>query len=294
MKTTIRNNLVRTVNMLADEIGPRAYHQTDALKKTSDYIKGELGSYGYDVSVQSYRAEERTFENVFTEKKGIRAPDTIIVVGAHYDTVEGTPGADDNASGVAALLELARLLINEPLGMAVHFAAFVLEESPFCRSRFMGSHVYAENLHQSRMKVEGMICLESVGYFRDSPQSQMFPLSFFRFMYPTTGNFIAFVSDFRSKGFLNRAKTGFRKGTAFPVESISAFSAVPGIDFSDHWSFWKFGYQAIMVTDTAFYRNPNYHEAGDVPEILDYECMTEVVIGLKSAIKELTENENDE
>lgn len=277
--------------MLADEIGPRAYYQKDALEKTSDYIKAELSGYGYDVSVQSYRADRGTYENILAEKKGNRAPDSIIVVGAHYDTVGGTPGADDNASGIAVLLELARLLINEPLGMTVHFAAFVLEESPFCRSRFMGSYVYAENLYQGRMNVEGMICLESVGYFRNTPQSQMFPLSFFRFLYPTTGNFITFVSNLRSKGFLNRAKTGFRKGTGFPVESISAFSVVPGIDFSDHWSFWKFGYQAIMITDTAFYRNPNYHEAGDVPEILDYACMTEVVIGLQSAIKELTENE---
>lgn len=284
MKISIQNNLKKTVNMLAGEIGSRGYLQTEALKKSADYIKSELGSYGYNVSVQSYDAKEGTFENIYVEKKGEKRPDKILVIGAHYDTVTGTPGADDNASGVAALLELARLLADEPLDMTLHFAAFTLEEPPFFRSSKQGSYVYAESLHQKNLDIEGMICLESIGYFTDEPGSQMFPLAFFRFMYPDTANFITFVSDFQSKGFLNRAMEGFKKGTGFPVESISAFSIIPGIDFSDHRSFWKFGYDAFMVTDTAFYRNPNYHEAGDVPGTLDYERMTEVVIGLEKAI----------
>lgn len=284
MKISIQDNLKKTVNMLAGEIGSRGYLQTEALKKSADYIKSELDSYGYNVSVQSYDAKEGTFENIYVEKKGEKTPDKILVIGAHYDTVMGTPGADDNASGVAALLELARLLADEPLDMTLHFVAFTLEEPPFFRSRKQGSHVYAESLHQKNLDIEGMICLESIGYFTGEPGSQMFPLSFFRFMYPDTANFIAFVSDFRSKGFLNRAMEGFKKGTGFPVESISAFSIIPGIDFSDHRSFWKFGYDAFMVTDTAFYRNPNYHEAGDVPGTLDYERMTEVVVGLEKAI----------
>jgi hypothetical protein len=284
IRMSIQNNLKKTVNMLAGEIGSRGYLQTEALKKSADYIKSELGSYGYDVSVQSYDAKEGTFENVFVEKKGKKRPDKILVIGAHYDTVIGTPGADDNASGVAALLELARLLADETLDMTLHFVAFTLEEPPFFRSRKQGSYVYAESLHQRNLDIEGMICLESIGFFTDEPGSQMFPLPFFRFMYPGTGSFITFVSDFQSRGFLNRAKEGFKKGTGFPVESISAFSIIPGIDFSDHRSFWKFGYDAFMVTDTAFYRNPNYHEAGDVPETLDYERMTEVVIGLRKAI----------
>lgn len=288
MRNSIRNNLEKTVHILAGEIGSRGYVETEELKRAGEYIKSEFSSYGYNVSIQPYDAKNGTYENIFVLKKGKKNPDKILVIGAHYDTVTGTPGADDNASGIAALLELARLLFDEPLDMSLHFTAFTLEEPPFFRSRKQGSYVYAESLHQKGTDVEGMICLESIGYFSDKPGSQMFPLAFFRYIYPTTGNFITFVSDFRSRGFLNRAMTGFKRGTDFPVESISAFSIIPGVDFSDHRSFWKFGYDAFMVTDTAFYRNPNYHEAGDVPETVDYERMTEVVVGLKAAIEGLT------
>jgi Zn-dependent M28 family amino/carboxypeptidase len=230
------------------------------------------------------------YENIFIEKRGRKRPDKILVIGAHYDTVSGTPGADDNASGVAGLLELARLLYDEPLNKTLHFVAFSLEEPPFFRSKFMGSYVYAKSLNKAGKDVEGMVCLESIGYFTDEPESQLFPLPLFRFMYPKTGNFISFVSNFQSKVFLNRAKMAFRNGTDLPVESLSAFSIIPGIDFSDHRSFWKFGYDAFMVTDTAFYRNPYYHGIGDVPETIDFERMTEVVFGLKSAIIKLADN----
>ncbi|MEK6528582.1 MAG: peptidase M28, partial [Nitrospirota bacterium] len=158
---------------------------------------------------------------------------------------------------------------------------------PFFRSKFMGSHIYAQSLKDNNEEVEGMICLEMIGYFKDKPGSQVFPLSLFKLMYPDRGNFIMLAGNFQSKKFLARVKNGFKKGSAMPVESISSFSLIPGIDFSDHRSFWEFGYDAIMVTDTAFYRNPNYHGIGDVFETLDYERMSEVVLGLKSAIEKL-------
>ncbi len=287
IKMDTQNNLEKTVNFLAKEIGSRGYFQIDALTKTADYIKSVLRSYGYTVLIQPYKAEGNIYENIFIEKIGSKSPEKILVIGAHYDTVAGTPGADDNASGVAALLELARLHKEESLDKTLQFVAFALEEPPFFRSKFMGSYVYAKNLSKEGKIIDGMICLESIGYFTDKPDSQLFPLPFFRFMYPTTGNFIAFVSNFHSKSFLNRAKTAFKNGTDLPVESISAFSLIPGIDFSDHRSFWKFGYNAFMVTDTAFYRNTQYHGAGDIPETLDYERMAKVVLGLKSAIEEL-------
>ena len=287
IKEQITGNLIKTVHYLAEEIGPRSYTQTAALKKTADYIKSALHGYGYEVSVQEYSARERTFENIYVVKKGAAHPEKILVVGAHYDTVSGTPGADDNASGVAGLLELARLFADEQPGITLHFVAFALEEPPFFRSQQMGSYVYAKKLNDGRSDVEGMICLESIGFFRDGPDSQMFPLPFFRFFYPTTGNYITFVSDFQSRGLLNRAKNAFMQGSSLPVESLSSFALIPGIDFSDHRSFWKFGYKAIMITDTAFYRNPNYHGIGDVPSTLDYERLAEVVIGLKASIREL-------
>ena len=283
----IRENLERAVRFLAEDIGPRAYLHQDALNRAAEYIGSEMRSYGYDVLTQPYDVDGAEYRNVFAVKKGLASPERVLVVGAHYDTVIGTPGADDNASAVAGLLELSRLLRDVPLESTVHFIAFTLEEPPFFRTRSMGSYVYAESLKSNGVNVEGMICLESIGYFSDSPESQLFPLPFFRLIYPTTGNFIIFAGNFGSKGFLDRAKEGFIKGTDQPLETISAPSIIPGMDFSDHRSFWKFGYDAFMVTDTAFYRNPNYHTAGDLPETLDFKRMSEVVPGLRSSIEKL-------
>ena len=283
----IQTNLKRTVNFLSKEVGSRGYLQVDSLNKTGDYIKSELSNYGYTVLEQPYEVEGQIYKNIFVEIKGEKPPEKVLVIGAHYDTVMGTPGADDNASGIAGLIELARLLSNRSFDKTIQLVAFTLEEAPFFRSRFMGSHIYAQSLKQRGIDVEGVICLEMIGYFTDAPESQLFPLPFFRWMYPTKGNFIIIVGNMRSRSFLNRVKSGFKKGTDLPVESISAIPLVIGIDFSDHRSFWKLNYDAVMVTDTAFYRNPQYHGMGDTPEILDYERMAKVVLGLKSSIEEL-------
>ncbi len=283
----IQNNLRNTVNHLAGEIGSRGYLQLEALNKSADYIRSEFSRYGYAVSEQPYEVEGRIYKNIFVEIKGEKNPEKILVVGAHYDTVTGTPGADDNASGIAGLLELARLLKEGSFGMTVQLVAFTLEEPPFFRSGFMGSHVYARGLKEKKADVAGMICLEMIGYFTDRPESQMFPLPFLRWVFPKEGNFITLVSNLHSKDFLKRVKKAFTKGTDLPVESFSSLPIVIGVDFSDHRSFWHFGYDAVMVTDTAFFRNPQYHGIGDIPELLDYEKMAKVVLGLKSAIEEL-------
>jgi Zn-dependent M28 family amino/carboxypeptidase len=237
--------------------------------------------------IQQYEAKGNLYENIYVEMRGAKTPEKILVIGAHYDTVMGTPGADDNASGIAGLLELARLLYEKRPDMTVQFVAFTLEEPPFFRSRRQGSYVYAKGLNSKGSDVEGMICLEMIGYFKDEPHSQFFPLPMFRWFYPSEGNFITLVSNFGSKGFLKRVKGGFKMGTGLPVETLTSISLIPGVDFSDHRSFWKFGYNAIMVTDTAFYRNPQYHGPGDIAGILDYDRMTEVVLGLKSAVLKL-------
>jgi Zn-dependent M28 family amino/carboxypeptidase len=283
----MQSNLRKTVNILAKDIGSRSYLQMDSLRKAAGYIVSELERYGYHVATQSYDYQGNTYKNIIAEIKGDTAPEKILVVGAHYDSVTGTPGADDNASGIAGLLELARQLNNRVFDRTVRFVAFALEEPPVFRSRFMGSYVYAKSLNEKGEDVEGMICLEMIGYFTDTPGSQVYPLPFFRWFYPDKGNFIILVSNLQSRGFVNRVKSAFKKGASVPVESISTVSIVPGVDFSDHRSFWKFGYDALMVTDTAFYRNPHYHGAGDIPETLDYGRMAEVVLGLKSSIVEL-------
>ena len=283
----IRENLKKTVYMLSEEIGSRGYLQADALERAVNYITSELKHYGYDVLFQPYEFEGRIYKNIYAEIRGKKTPEKILIIGAHYDTVTGTPGADDNASGIAGLLEIARLLHNQIFDKTIRFVAFTLEEPPFFRSKFMGSYVYARSLKENGEDIEGMICLEMIGYFTDKPKSQFFPLSIFRWMYPDKGNFITLVSNLQSKDFLNRVKHIFKKNTDLPVESISTLSIIPGIDFSDHRSFWEFDYNALMVTDSAFYRNPNYHNIGDIPETLDYESMSKVVSGLKSAIEEL-------
>lgn len=285
MRTEIQNNLKKTVHVLAREIGSRGHLQAAALNRTIDYISSELSAHGYCVLEQPYDYKGKIYKNIYVEKKGNKAPEKIIVVGAHYDTVTGTPGADDNASAVAGLLELARLLADNPLPATLHFVAFTLEEPPLFRSKKMGSYVYAESLKQAGRDVRGMICLEMIGYFSDERGSQLFPLPFMKWVYPNNGNFITLVGNLQSRDFLKSIRRGFRKGTDLPAESLTTISIVPGVDFSDHRSFWKLGYNAIMVTDTAFYRNPHYHGTGDVPETLDYERMTEVVLGLKSAIE---------
>jgi Zn-dependent M28 family amino/carboxypeptidase len=280
-----QDNLKKTVNVLSHVIGPRSFLHLDALGKSVRYITEILESYGYEVSNQSFEFESNLYLNVIAERRGTTHPEKIVIVGAHYDTVAGSPGADDNASGIAGLLELARLLREGEHGKTIRFAAFTLEEPPAFRSSRMGSYVYARSIRERGDEIEGMICIEMIGYFTDEPNSQYYPAGFFSWLYPDKGNYISLVSDLHSKGFLKKVKEGFRKGTDLPVESIATLSIVPGIDFSDHRSFWKFGYRALMVTDTAFYRNPNYHRMSDTPDTLDYVRMAEVVEGLKAAIE---------
>jgi len=281
----INGNLRRVVQYLAGELGPRPHDKPEILDKAADFISAEFRNYGYSPILQTYEADSHSYKNISAVRTGDGRPESILVVGAHYDTVAGTPGADDNASGVAGMLELARIFAGEPAGMTVHFVAFALEEPPYFRTPHMGSYIYARSLHDQGADVAGMICLESIGYFSDEQGSQMFPLPIFKFMHSPVGNYITFVSDLRSKKFLEDAAGEFRKGSTLPVETVATFAAIPGVDFSDHRSFWKFGYRAFMVTDTAFYRNPQYHGPGDEPEIIDYDRMMEVVNGLVSVIK---------
>lgn len=281
------NHLIQTVAVLSGEIGSRGYRQTVRLNTAADYITSRLEQYGYEPSLHAYEFQGQSYRNISVEIAGSTSPEEIIIVGAHYDTVTGTPGADDNASGIAGLLELARHCRGRSFKRSVRLVFFTLEEPPLFRSKHMGSYVYAQRLKEKGENIRGMICLEMIGYFTNEPESQLYPLPFFRWFYPDRGNFIALVSNLRSRHFLNRVKAAFQKGTDLPVESLVAPFLVPGIDFSDHRSFWHFGYDAIMVTDTAFYRNPNYHGTGDVPQTLDYKQMARVVAGLTSVLKSL-------
>ena len=277
--------LRRVVEKLALEIGPRPWTEHSRLEDAASFVAGEFACFGLGVTEQRFPFDGRVYRNVVGELAGGSVEDPLLVVGAHYDTVRETPGADDNASGVAGLLGLAGLLARRPPGRTVRFAAFALEEPPVYRSSRMASYRYAKSLKEAGTRVGGMICLEMIGFFSDREGSQGYPLPFMNLAFPKTANFVAMVGNRRSAAFTGIAAEGFRAATDLPVRTLNAPAIVVGSDFSDHWSFGKFGYPALMVTDTAFYRNPHYHRPGDRPGTLDYERMARVVAGLRGSVE---------
>jgi Zn-dependent M28 family amino/carboxypeptidase len=278
--------LRQVVTRLAGDIGTRTFRDLDRLESTATTISEHFASFGYRVTRQPFVFGGNTYHNIIAEHTGGASPETLLIVGAHYDSVSTTPGADDNASGVAGLLGLARALAGARMERTVRFVAFALEEWPVYRSRNMASYHYALSLKEKNERVEGMICLEMLGYFCDREGCQHYPVPFLNTIFPKTGNFISMVGNMRSKKFTERIATSFQQGTDLPVVTLNAPAIVIGIDFSDHWSFGKFGYKALMVTDTAFYRNPHYHAPTDLPDTLDYARMSKVVEGLATAIRE--------
>jgi Zn-dependent M28 family amino/carboxypeptidase len=275
--------LRQVVTVLASEIGVRSFQDQERLTSATDYISGQLVSFGYNVTRQSFYFRMHFYDNLIAELPGTSVPEKTLVIGAHYDTVRTTPGADDNASGVAGLLCLARQLSRIQPDKTIRFVFFCLEEPPTFRTRNMGSYHYAKSLKEKGDRIEGMICLEMIGYFCDREGCQHYPLPFMNVKFPRAGNYIAMVGNLRSRHFTQKIAKYFRGNTDLPVITLNAPAIVIGIDFSDHWSFGKFGYRALMVTDTAFYRNPHYHAPSDLPETLDYERMAKLVKGLAAA-----------
>lgn len=278
--------LQSVVSFLAGHIGHRSYEDPKRLEQAADHIAGRFAAAGYAAARQSFSFRGAVYHNIIAELRGSSSPGEILVVGAHYDTVRTTPGADDNASGVAGMLALAELLARSRPARTVRFVAFGFEEPPAYRSRHMGSYHYARSLKEQGEDVRGMICLEMIGFFCDDRGSQLYPLPLFKLAFPSRGNFIALVGNMRSRTFTEGIVASFRKATDLPVVRLNAPAVVLGIDFSDHWSFNKFGIPALMVTDTAFFRNRNYHAPTDLPDTLDYARMAKVVQGLKAAIEE--------
>lgn len=287
-ETELRDRLKSHVRTLAGEIGERNVWRYGALQAAAGYLEKELEGAGLAVADQSYTAEGKAVRNLEAELRGTSAPAEIILVGAHYDSVYGSPGANDNASGTAAVLEIARLLAGRPFPRTVRFVLFVNEEPPFFKSGSMGSLVYAKRARQRGERIAGMLSLETIGYYSDAPRSQHypFPLNFF---YPSTGNFIGFVGNIGSRGLVRRAIETFRRTTSFPSEGAAVPGGITGVDWSDHWSFWHEGYPALMVTDTALFRYYHYHGPRDTPDRLDYERMARVTAGLARVVAELAE-----
>jgi hypothetical protein len=271
------------VEALAGEIGERNVLRPAALSAAAAYIRAEWRSQGYESVSQRYEAGGVASENLEVTVRGTTKAGEIVLVGAHYDTVPGSPGANDNASGVAALLEISRDFARFRPERTVRFVAFVNEEPPFFASDRMGSAVYAKAARERGDDIRLMVSLEMLGYYSDRPGSQSYP-PLLGLFYPDRANFVAMVSNFRSRQALQELVRAFRGGSDFPVESLATFEFVPGLAWSDQLSFWRHGYAAAMVTDTAFYRYPHYHRASDTPEKLAYDSMSRVVVGLRGAI----------
>jgi len=275
------DNLRRHVGVVVGH-HPRNYANIENLDAVAGYVTDEMRSNGARISFQNYTSDGLSYRNVV----GMFGPDTggRVVVGAHYDGAYDTPGADDNASGVAGLLELARMFGENPPPFPVELVAWTLEEPPYFATPEMGSAVHAKIRAEEGADIRLVIALETIGVFKEADGSQDYPTPLLRLYYPSRGDFIAVVGITSQGGTVARIKKLMRGATDLPVYAIAAPTFIPGIDFSDHRNYWGYGYDAVMVTDTAFYRNKNYHSPDDTPEKLDYGRMAKVVEGVYATV----------
>ncbi len=276
------------VQVLAGDIGERNHWRPQALARAAAYLRETWTRQGYTVRQQDYEVEGETWSNLEVTRPGRERPEEIVLVGAHYDSVRGSPGANDNASGVAALLAPSAALARHAPARTLRFVAFVNEEPPFFYTQRMGSQVYAAAARRRGDDIRAMLALETIGYYRDTPGSQRYP-PVFGWFHPDRGNFIAFVSNFASRPLLAQAVAAFRAASDFPLEHTASFWWVPGVGWSDHLAFWRHDYPALMVTDTALYRYPHYHSTEDTPEKLDYASLARVVRGLLAVVTALAQ-----
>ncbi len=282
----LMSELERDIRTLAEDIGDRNVFAHENYLAAADFIEESLREAGYEVARQAFETEGRRVYNLEAQRRGSADPERILVLGAHYDSVAGTPAANDNATGVAALLATARDLAEAEPELTVRFVAFANEEPPFFQTEKMGSLVYAREARQRGDDIAGMISLETIGYYSDEPGSQRYPPPF-QWIYPDRGNFLAFVANVRSGGLVREGIRAFREHAKFPSEGASVPGFIDGVGWSDHWAFWQEGYPAFMVTDTALFRYPYYHTPRDTPDKLDFPRMTRAVDGLIAMTREL-------
>lgn len=284
-RASMADRMRDTVRKLSVDLVPRDFSHPELLDEAASHIAAKLRGVSGNVREQRYEVGGVTYKNVIADL----GPDTRekIVVGAHYDAVESTPGADDNASAVAGLIELAALLSRDPLPMRVECVAYTLEEPPHFGTPQMGSAHHASALAGEEAEVVAAIVLEMIGYYDDRPGSQSYPVPGMQLVYGTVGDFISVVGRTDQVFLVNRVARAMREAAPLRVEKIAAPAFVAGIDFSDHRNYWQHGFSAVMVTDTAFYRNEAYHLAGDTMDRLDFDRMVDVVLGVRAAVLDL-------
>jgi Peptidase family M28 len=256
----------------------RTFNNIAQLNKTADYIKTIFSEYTDSVFIQEYNADGKIYKNIigsFGTENSQR-----IIVGAHYDVCGNQEGADDNASGIVALLELSRLLKGQKLKHRIDLVAFSLEEPPYFRTEYMGSYIHAKSLVDNKVDVYGMISIEMIGYFKDEKKSQSYPVSALSLFYGNKGNYITLVKKFGAGAFTRKFCSTYTSTKTIRTKKFTGPPALVGIDFSDHLNYWKFGFRALMLTDTSFFRNKNYHESTDTMETLDIKRMANVIDGV--------------
>lgn len=285
VQAAVRAELAVDVQTLAGDIGERNMVQYDALRAAADFIDQSFVEAGLRTRRDGYDADGKLCENIEAEIPGTNSE--VVVVGAHYDSVLGSPGANDNGSGVAALLALARRFAGNTGTRTLRFVAFPNEEPGYFQTEQMGSWVYASRCKARHDQITAMISLETIGYYSNTSHSQKFPLAGLGLLYPTTGNFIAFVANSSSRKLMRRALATFRAHAQLPSEGAALPATLPGVGWSDHWAFWQHGYPAFMITDTAPFRYPYYHARSDTPDKLDYDAMASLVTGLEHMIRDL-------
>jgi hypothetical protein len=284
-EVALREELRADVQKLAGDIGERNMWHYLRLNAAADFIEDSFSRADLRPRRDSYEIRGQACHNIEAEIPGARPE--ILLIGAHYDSVFGSPGANDNGSGVAAMLALARRFAGKITQHTLRFVAFVNEEPPYFLGGDMGSFVYASRCKARGDKISAMISLETIGYFSDAPHSQTYPSPGLGIFYPKVGNFIGFVSNVQSRALLRRVVELFRKHAKIPSEGAALPSFIPGVSWSDQWSFWRHGYHGIMVTDTAPFRYPYYHSSSDRPDKLDYDRFTLVVSGMQNVIEDL-------
>jgi Zn-dependent M28 family amino/carboxypeptidase len=274
------------VEKLAGEIGERNMPHYRALAAAADFIESSLQESSYNACRHGYDVAGMTCHNIEVEIEGSDRADEIVIIGAHYDSVQGSPGANDNATGAAAVLALAGLFAGKKTSRTLRFVEFVNEEPPYFKSPAMGSLIYARDCKIRGEKIVAMLSLETIGYYTEEKGSQHYPFPFSLF-YPSTGNFIGFVGNTSSADLVRKVVASFRQHAKYPSEGGALPSTIPGISDSDQWSFWEQGYPAVMVTDTAPFRYPYYHTRADTSDKVRYEQMAKVVAGLQGVIADL-------
>ena len=279
-----RERVKTDLQKITREFGNRNYLNISNLNKVAEFIKTEFKACCDTVYYQDFKVDAGKYKNIIASI-GIQNEERIII-GAHYDVCGQQEGADDNASGIVGLLELARLLSKEKTNYRIDFVAYSLEEPPFFGTKQMGSYVHAKSVFDEKQKVKGMICLEMIGYFNDSAGSQSYPLGILKAFYGSKGDYITVVEKFGSGRFCSKFKRLMKKQNLVKSKSFKGPKWLSGLDFSDHRNYWEFGFDALMITNTAFYRNPNYHENTDKLETLDIERMCRVIDEVYLSVKE--------